>query len=136
MKQSDVRLLAVTFSRLLRQRLTATEIEKVNKINQNGSGVCGSHDFLDADLTMKEAFQIVFFRVPDMTVKLDNTLYNNAWSFAFISEFAPYNGEEAYNLLNHIIQPILTFDDYNQPVAEATEFIKQNENLYKFKPNN
>lgn len=62
------------FDRILRRDLTASEYREVRRLNattcRNDPGVCASHDFLDANMTMLEAVASVSGKSEDEVCRL------------------------------------------------------------------
>lgn len=136
-KQAQIRLLAINFSRLLRQSLKPEQMDIINSMNSHSKDTtCATHDYLDANVVMDNAFKMTFSREPNIQLETnggDLRLWNDAWTFAKISEFAPYDTVIAYDMLSTIVLKVEKFEDYNQPIADATEFVSQNINRYHFK---
>lgn len=90
--------LAKEFSRLLRQELTREEIVELIRRNidyrlQGFKGMCASHEFLDANMTMHEAFENVFKFSPFENSMDCGTveLWNSSWRMAVNHELNEYN---------------------------------------------
>jgi hypothetical protein len=97
----QVEQLAQEFSRLLRRDLSEHEMSEVIARNATTeySGCCATHDFLDANMTMFEAFQNVVGREVIMSgdveenPDLDNqessdiALWNSSWALAIKNNF-------------------------------------------------
>jgi len=92
--------LAKEFSRILRRDLSRKQINEVITKNDNEKDSCASHEYLDANMTMDEAFINVVGRRPTMpsdyeyahTEKsrqdaLDINLWNMAWDMAVENKF-------------------------------------------------
>ncbi len=63
-------------------------MDKVRKRNaaEKDRGICHSHDFVDANMAMSEAFEELFGREPD-TSGPDTDIWNAAWDLAKSREF-------------------------------------------------
>ena len=90
--------LAKEFSRLLREELTREEIVELIRRNidyrlRGFKGICASHDFLDANMTMVEAFDNVFGFSPFENGMDYETLklWNSSWRMAVNHELNEYN---------------------------------------------
>ena len=80
--------LAQAFSLLLRAVLDSEEMEQVIKLNRTAPpGVCHSHDYLDANELMNEAFRQVFGRYCDPSMDADGEQWDAAWDEAKAAEF-------------------------------------------------
>lgn len=85
---SRAELLAHAFTVRLRDNLTAEEMEEVRVRNRDlydGTDVCATHDFLDANEVMAVAFKDVVGR--DSEDGEDAQLWNTAWDIAKSREF-------------------------------------------------
>ena len=85
---SAIESLARAFSANLRRDLTAEQMAEVNRLNATAdAGICHSHDFLDANVTMEEAWIAIFDRVPDIQSDADCALWGEAWDLAKANRF-------------------------------------------------
>lgn len=80
--------MAQRFSALLRCRLTLTELDAVRWRNsQDATDVCHSHDILDANELMAEAFESVMGRPINLQNANDCALWADAWATAKANHF-------------------------------------------------
>ena len=84
-----VRKLANEFSKRIRLELTAEQVESVNDLDREKTdGCCSTHDFIDANIVMHEAF---LEAINPTVFELDNdihlTLWGEAWCEAKAHEF-------------------------------------------------
>ena len=84
--------LATEFARLMRRDLTKTQMKKVNTLNAKRKDICASHDFIDANMTMDEAFKNAVGREPNIggdteDSQADIKLWNDAWQTAIDAKF-------------------------------------------------
>lgn len=85
--------LAREFAKLMRRDLTAAQMKKANALNAKDSkDVCHTHDFIDANMTMAEAFERVVGHSPevhqeDEASRADVALWNSAWDIAKAARF-------------------------------------------------
>lgn len=73
--------LATAFRELLARDLTADELlemDNLNRLERDGR-ICHSHDFLDSNMTMNEAFTAVMGREADLESRDDTVLWSTAW---------------------------------------------------------
>jgi hypothetical protein len=86
--------LAIEFSKMLSSDLSAEEMKEVVAKNKTSeySNACASHDYLDSNITMDEAFQKVTKRQFDFNNEADIDLINEAWSIAKKNDF--YTGKK------------------------------------------
>jgi hypothetical protein len=82
-------LLAREFGSLIQEALSRSEFQAVIDRNKNeeSDSVCHSHDYLDANMYMDEAFQAVMLREIDLDSESDTELWNDAWSIAKAAGF-------------------------------------------------
>lgn len=80
--------LAYAFAALLRSELE-DEIQQVIALNQDeaNQAICHSHDFIDANEVMADAFRQTFGREVDLQSDADGAIWNEAWRLAKESEF-------------------------------------------------
>lgn len=75
--------LADEFSRLVRDALTYDQVSEVLRRNTYYlTGVCATHDFLDANIQMAEAFELVTGRESEPASDVDAALWRAAWALA------------------------------------------------------
>jgi hypothetical protein len=78
--------LAREFSSKLRRHLSDKEMEEVNRLNATegyaDQNLCASQNYLDANITMSEAFHIVTGYEVDVNDEKDVRLWNDAWKMA------------------------------------------------------
>lgn len=85
-----ISVLAHAFSKVLKEWLTAEEMETVIKRNNShhySDMVCASHDFCDANMAMNKAFNRVLRRNALVHSDKDITLWNSAWNVAKENNF-------------------------------------------------
>lgn len=92
-----VKSLAGRFAEYLRRDLTTDELVEVISLNKAETDpmICHSHDFLDANMTMHEAFTDVVGREPFLSDEpagldahqADVDLFNEAWNIAKRADF-------------------------------------------------
>ena len=97
--QHGTERLSRRFAHALGEALSATGVsiaEVVKRNHQEGeTGVCHSHDFLDANGVMAAAFQTITGREPEADSDEDNALWNAAWNLARRSDFFYPEGDLA-----------------------------------------
>ena len=82
-------LLADEFSQRVRDHLSPEQMQQVLTRNLSGNpSVCATHDFVDANELMAQAFVQVMGREPEASSSLDAELWNCAWSIAKNANFA------------------------------------------------
>lgn len=87
--QALVHKVSSAFSMYIRRDLTKTEIKKVVKLNKTAKdAVCHTHDFVDANMEMAEAFQNVCKREVNLDSDADVELWNQAWDWSKKKAFA------------------------------------------------
>lgn len=129
--------LAHKFSRLLLRDLgreAMLEVVKKNKPHKFVDTVCHSHDTIDANETMLEAFESVMggeMAFCDGDPEGHETdLVNAAWSFAKASDFwvVYQNGFKDHDAAFDYIKPLMgdQFDPYGTTYHEALEWISGN----------
>ncbi|TGT90867.1 MULTISPECIES: hypothetical protein [unclassified Mesorhizobium] len=86
--------LARAFGSLIQGELSPRQFRAMcdaNKAEPEDSGVCHSHDYVDANMTMLAAFQATFNRDPaflsDSEETADLQLWNDAWAIAKAADF-------------------------------------------------
>ena len=91
MKTTDqiIKELARSFSQLLKQYLTEDQILEIIKRNDLPQyfGCCATHDFLDSNMVMDEAFTEVMGREINIQSDLDLNIWNQAWNEAKKEKF-------------------------------------------------
>lgn len=82
----DITELAVTelsgkFSRLLNDYVSTDELNEITRLNDTPeyAGLCASHNYLDANEVMGEAFKAVFGRDIDLQNPKETELWGAAW---------------------------------------------------------
>jgi hypothetical protein len=80
--------LAAAFRRLLREQLTPAQWEEMLALNarEPNPNVCHSHDHIDANMTMAEAWEEVFGRKPDPADEDEADTWNKAWKIAGLAQ--------------------------------------------------
>ena len=73
--------LARKFHELVREILPE-HLEVIDEENRTAEHTCASHDYLDANMVMDEAFTIIFGRDMDAASEDDAALWNAAWDLA------------------------------------------------------
>lgn len=82
-RAKDLEEIAWQFARLMNQHLDAETMTEVRRRNRYTPGnVCHSHDFLDANMVMAEAFRAALRRDPDMDSMEDLGMWGDAWRLA------------------------------------------------------
>lgn len=75
--------LASAFSKNIRESLTEEELKKVIKDNMsNSEHICATHDFIDSNVCMIEAFLAVKGKDVDPQSSEDLELVNAAWKIS------------------------------------------------------
>ena len=75
--------LALRFVTLIRRCTTAAEYAEILKRNKTiDPGCCATHDFMDANMVMLEAFEALAKRDMDFESDADTALWNTAWEIA------------------------------------------------------
>lgn len=87
--QNDIINLAREFSARLRNYLSAGEMEMVVTLNRlpHYIGACASHDYVDANCVMAEAFFSTYGREWNPASAEDTGAINSAWDIARAAEF-------------------------------------------------
>jgi hypothetical protein len=84
--EAEANDIAHGFTRLLKQQLTIAQWKEMVAKNKTdpryASGACASQDYLDANMSMAEAFKDVTGREPDGDNEDDAALWNKAWELA------------------------------------------------------
>lgn len=92
-RTEDTRKLANEFSRILWVWLTREELEEVNKRNsvQEDNRICHSHDFIDANMAMVDAYEITFRKkYPSSHARMsrdERLIVDGAWQLAKSNKF-------------------------------------------------
>lgn len=88
--------IANEFSRILREWLTADQMEAINKSNHesNFEGGCASHEYCDPNEAMLEAFEIATgnpwdFDGNESVRNAEMELMNSAWDLAMKNNYQP-----------------------------------------------
>jgi hypothetical protein len=80
--------LALQFSEILTEELgVATVIDICHANDKLSSDQCASHDYVDANMLMAEAFCLVVGRDVDLQNQQDVELWNKAWDHAKVEDF-------------------------------------------------
>lgn len=76
--------LAYAFAQYVRDWLTEKQLETVVKRNstEEYSEACATHDFIDSNQAMIEAYKCIYKREPCMLLKEDVNLINKSWAIA------------------------------------------------------
>ena len=82
MNTDQVTKLADAFRALLERDLEPEQLKEMDERNraQQNKNICHSHDYLDANMTMHEAFKTVMGREVDMEDPGDLQLWGAAWT--------------------------------------------------------
>jgi hypothetical protein len=90
----DTIALARAFGAEIQAALTRREFREMidrNKSSHTDDGICASHDFVDANMYMLDAFKKTFGREPailtDADDEIDAKLWNDAWAIAKAADF-------------------------------------------------
>lgn len=85
----NVSLMARAFHRRIREVLATDELASVDQVNRVFDGdLCATHDHVDANVYMAEAFEEVMRREPDCDSEDDTTPWNMAWGLAKCEGFS------------------------------------------------
>ncbi len=79
--------LAREFHRLVRKTLPQ-HLEAIDEENRTSEHTCATHDYLDANMVMDEAFTTVLGRDMDAGSEDDAALWNAAWDLAIRHGFS------------------------------------------------
>ena len=79
--------LAKAFSTLLKSILTQDELQEVIILNKDNDGCCHTHDYVDANMVMFEAFRSVYGHDMCMSNSTHYELFNIGWHIAKESNF-------------------------------------------------
>ena len=80
--------LSKVFADLIKSVLTKDEMEQVIIDNKNSDDCCHTHDYIDANIVMFEAFKIVYGDEPNIMMNSTHLeLFNIAWHIAKESNF-------------------------------------------------
>lgn len=80
--------LAMAFANKVREWASPAQFEEIRERNRTyEQGICASHDFMDANVAMFEAFKETFDREPQICAgdplhEQDMLLWNRAWEIA------------------------------------------------------
>lgn len=86
--QKLVESLAREFSARLHRYLTDEKIERINEMNEEwNEGNCASHEFMDANVPMDDAFVMIVGRDLEVNNDWDQHLWNQAWVLAKDNKF-------------------------------------------------
>ena len=76
-------LLAHNFANLIRRLTTQEEFDTIRKRNKTiPPGCCATHDFMDANMVMADAFSALAGREMDLESDADTAMWNAAWEIA------------------------------------------------------
>jgi hypothetical protein len=89
MSAPATRHLADAFSRLIRRDIPATTLCEVLRLNATADYTycCATHNYIDANMQMLEAFIAVIGHDPAPDSEADTALMNSAWAIARSSGF-------------------------------------------------
>lgn len=82
-------VIATEFSRIIRRDLTEEQLKTVRNLNRRYKpDLCATHDFLDANMSMDEAFRnLLGDNIEPGRTSLNRWLWSEAWRQAKQSEF-------------------------------------------------
>jgi hypothetical protein len=82
--ERSIERLAEKFVELLRRDLTPRELRQIRILNAHTEyeNACATHDFLDANMTMLEAWVSLGYGEIDAASAADATLWSKAWDLA------------------------------------------------------
>jgi hypothetical protein len=93
-RREAVPALAAAFARGLRNQLDAETLAAIDRENvRRADSSCASHDHVDANDLMADAFAAVFGHAPQPDSDTDMALINAAWSAAKAAGYAPARAE-------------------------------------------
>lgn len=138
---TDVQKVSEQFSYLIRKALTPEELYEVNLRNADdlGGGGCATHDFIDANMEMHQAFLDVL----DVDVADEHNIdqphlvamWNKAWDLSKANEFQPTEIGKAILLLREAVLALIDTKssvaykiiDYTDslPLSEVFEVLEQ-----------
>lgn len=78
---AQIAALSQAFADVVRSWCTAEEFAEIRRRNATPEYIaaCASHDFMDSNMAMLEAFESVIGREMDLTAETDIALMNAAW---------------------------------------------------------
>lgn len=79
MTTETIEKIAKSFHSIIREHLDVEERAAVDQENARGEDTCATHDYLDANVYMCEAFEKVMGRDIDHASQADAKLVNAAW---------------------------------------------------------
>lgn len=103
----STRALAVEFVERLRNCLTVDEIELIRRRNATPeySDACATHDFIDANMVMNDAFEKIVGREIDAENGFECVFWNEAWDIAkreFLTNPSPHIAIKLRNISDHL----------------------------------
>lgn len=77
-------MISAMFSRVIREWLTATQMQEVNRRNllPNYVGACATHDFIDSNEAMLEAYRRLGYKRPESTDQVGMAKWDAAWDLS------------------------------------------------------
>lgn len=82
--------LAREFGSIVQGALNVTQFREMvdrNKAEPDNSPICHSHDFIDSNVLMADAFESILGRECDPDSESDAELWSDAWSIAVAADF-------------------------------------------------
>jgi len=79
--------LAAAFRTIIRREIPATDLVHIDTMNRDGYVGCATHEHIDANQAMLEAWEVAFGREPDLTDDDLDTM-NTAWDIAIKTGYA------------------------------------------------
>jgi predicted NBD/HSP70 family sugar kinase len=82
--------LAIEFSRGINRYLTPDQLAEAIAKNQTpdyNEGICATHDYIDANEVMSEAFTTITGKEVDVQNDIDRDLWSKAWSLSKANNF-------------------------------------------------
>lgn len=84
----EIERLARAFAAELITELGPNTVKRVVELNRTvPAGVCASHDFCDANMTMERAFRAAMGREIDLDSDAESVLWSEAWDMAKTNNF-------------------------------------------------
>ena len=81
--------LAIAFTESLRNDISAADMKAIVKTNkERNDNTCATHDYVDANMNMADAFEKVFGRQFDFGSDNDSDYFNAAWTIAKNNDFS------------------------------------------------
>ena len=140
------RVLALEFVTQLKACLSADQLAEIRKRNatpQYSGDVCASHDFIDANMVMNDAFEKVVGRELDAQNGADCVLWSKAWDIAkreFLTEFLSNVGSVRRKIVidydpepdfSWLTQPELKNENKKNHIALAMTVYEMGDNDWK-----